>query len=143
LALVLRRHVWRAQTARARERLEQRRDVIAQLPVGDPDIAQDMAGQDIKIKMGRDLELPCVGKDRIDQARIIEHGIAGLGVAEEVDQGNVIGLGTGENANDKIEIRRREARPTIRLDHRGRIMSISDAGWQAQPIAANEIRSLL
>ena len=119
LALAFRGHVRRAQTARARKRLEQRRDVIAELPVLDPDIAQDMARQDIKIKVRRDLELSRVGKDRIDQPRIIEHGIARLGVAEQVDQGNMIRLGTGENANDKIKIRRREPRPTIRLDHRG------------------------
>jgi hypothetical protein len=43
----------------------------------------------------------------------------------------MIGLRPGENAHDKIEIRRREARPTIRLDHRGSIMSISNAAWQA------------
>jgi hypothetical protein len=36
-------------------------------------------------------------------------------------------LRTSQNANDKIEIRRREARPTIRLDHRRSIMSIRDA----------------
>jgi hypothetical protein len=59
----------------------------------------------------------------------------------------MIGLGTGENANDKIEIRRREPRPTIRLDHRGFIMSITDAAWQAlsQYLHAEEInnRSLI
>jgi hypothetical protein len=43
----------------------------------------------------------------------------------------VIGLRPGQNANDKIEIRRRKPRPTIRLDHRGPSMSISDAAWQA------------
>jgi hypothetical protein len=90
-----------------------------------------MARQDIEIKMRRDLELARVGKDRIDQPRIIEYRIAGLGVTQQVDQGNMIGLRPGENAHDKIEIRRREARPTIRLDHREPIMSISNAVWQA------------
>ena len=55
-------------------------DIIAELPVFDPDVAQDVARQDVKIKVGRDLKLSGVGKDRIDQSRIIEHGVAGLGV---------------------------------------------------------------
>ena len=61
----------------------------------------------------------------IDQPRIIEHRIARLGVAEQVDQGHMIRLGPGENAHDKIEIRCRKPRPTIRLDHRERSISIA------------------
>jgi len=132
LALSFLGHVRRTQPARARERFEERRDVIAQFPVRNPDIAQDMARQDIKIKVRGNLEMPGIRKDRVHQPRIIQNRIAGFGVAQKIDQRHVIGLGAGQNADDKIEIRRREARPTIRLDHRGRIMSISDAATQAR-----------
>jgi hypothetical protein len=142
LALAFRGHVWRAQTAHARKRLEQRRDIIAELPVFDPDVVQDMACENVEIEMRRDLELSRVGKDRIDQSRIIEHGIAGFCVAQEVDQGNMIRLGAGENADDKIEIRRREPRPTIRLDHREPIMSISSAAWQVREFAFSPLVAL-
>jgi hypothetical protein len=54
----------------------------------------------------------------------------------------VIGLRPRERSHDKVEISRREARPTIRLDHRVRIMSISDAAWQALSVAAREISLL-
>ena len=72
-----------------------------------------------------------VGQNRVHQARVIEHRVAGFGIAQKIDQGNVIGSGTSESANDKIEIRRRESRPTIRPDHRTRIMSIGGAINQA------------
>ena len=43
----------------------------------------------------------------------------------------MIGLRPRERSHDKVEISRCEARPTIRLDHRELIMSISNAAWQA------------
>ena len=73
-------------------------------------------------------ELARVGKNRVHQPRIIEHGIARFGVTEEIDQRHVIRLRPGQNANDKVEIRCRKARPTIRLDHRDRSISIARAG---------------
>ena len=82
--------------------------------------------------MRRDLELARVGKNRVDEPRIIQNSIAGFSIAEEIDQLNVVGLGSGQDANHEIEIRRREARPTIRLDHREPIVSISDAARQAR-----------
>ncbi len=141
LAFAFLGHVRRAQAARARERLEQRRDVITQLSVGDADVAQDMARQDIKIKMGRDLELTGIGKDGVDEARIIQNRIACVGIAEEINQRDVIGLRASQNPNDKVEILRREARPTVGLDHRGPIMSISNAAWQAPSFRAKAERS--
>ena len=66
----------------------------------------------------------------MDQPGRIENGVARFRVAEQIDQRNLIRLRPGEGAHDKVEISRREARPTIRLDHRERIMSISDAAWQ-------------
>jgi hypothetical protein len=126
----LRRHVRSEQSVRARERFQKRRDIIAELAIGDTNVAENVPGQDIKIKMRRNPKLTGTGKDRVHQARIIQDTVAGFGIAEKIDQGNVVGLGTSQDANDEIEIRRREARPTIRLDHRRSIMSIADAGWQ-------------
>src|SRR2546421_11338871 len=44
----------------------------------------------------------------------------------------MIGLRASQGTDDEIKIRRREPRPTIRLDHRESIMSISDAAMQAR-----------
>ena len=60
-----------------------------------------------------------VGKNRVDQPRMIEHRVARFGVAQQIDQRNVIVLRTRQRAHDEIEIRRGEPRPTIRPDHRG------------------------
>lgn len=126
-----RNHMRRAQTVGARKSFQERSDVIAELAIGDADIAQDMTGQDIKIKVRRNLELAGVGEDRVDQARIIEDAVARFGVAEEIDEGNVIGLGPGQSADHELEVRRGKPLPTIRPDHRKPSMSIGDAVWQA------------
>ena len=105
-------------------------------------VRQDVAREDIKIEMGRDAELAGSGKNRLNQPGRIKDGIAGFGVAEQIDQGNVIGLRPRERSHDKVEISRREARPTIRLDHRELIMSIRDAAWQALSVALHKISRL-
>ena len=105
--------------------------VIAELAIVNPRFAQDVARQDIKIEMRRDSELARPGKNRLHYSGVIEHRIARVRVAQQIDERNVIGLGARERSHDKVEISRREARPTIRLDHRELIMSIRDAAWQA------------
>src|ERR1041385_4638524 len=71
-----------------------------------------------------------VGKDGLDQSWMVEHGVARFSVAEEVDQRNPIVRRTGQRAHDKLKIRRREPRPTIRLDHRSPIISFPRARGQ-------------
>jgi hypothetical protein len=51
LAPALLAHVRRLQTIYARKSFEKRGDIIAQFPVGDSDISQNVAGEDVKIKM--------------------------------------------------------------------------------------------
>ena len=58
-----------------------------------------------------------VGKNRFDQARMIEHRVARFRIAQEIDERNLIVRRTRQGADDEFEIRRREPRPTIRLDH--------------------------
>jgi hypothetical protein len=123
-------HVRRLHSTDARKSFQERGDIIAQLSIRDPDVAQDVTGQDIKIEVGRDPELTGAGKNFFHQAGRIQDGIAGFRIAEQIDQGNLIGLRAGQRSHDKVEISRRKARPTIRLDHRERIMSIGDAAWQ-------------
>ena len=53
---------------------------------------------------------------------MIENGIACFDIAQKIDQRNVIGLGACERAHDEVEISGREARPTIRPDHRELVM---------------------
>jgi len=53
---------------------------------------------------------------------MIENGIARFEVAQKIDQGNMVSLGAREGAHDEVEVSRGEARPTIRPDHRERIV---------------------
>ena len=69
-----------------------------------------------------------LGENGVDQPGMIEHGIARLQITEEIDQGNAIRLRTRQRSHDEIEIGSGEALPTIRPDHRVRIMSIAYAG---------------
>ncbi len=71
--------------------------------------------------------MPGLGQDRLNQAWIVENGVARLDIAQEVDQGHLVVRRTGQRPHDELKIRRREPRPTIRLDHRSPIISISDA----------------
>jgi hypothetical protein len=72
-----------------------------------------------------------VGKNGLDQSRMIEDGIAHFGVAQKIDQRNLVRSRAGERAHDEIEIRSGEPRPTIRPDHRALIISNGYASWQA------------
>ena len=122
--------VRRAQAIGAREGLEKRPDIIRELAIGDVGPLQDMPGQDVEVKGGGDREMPGVGQNRLDQARMIEHSVARLGVTEEVDERNLIVRRAGQRAHDKLEIRRGEPRSTIRLDHREHIISVLHARGQ-------------
>jgi hypothetical protein len=53
---------------------------------------------------------------------MIENGVAGLDIAQEIDKRNLISLRTRQRAHDEIEISRGKPRPTIRSNHRGFIM---------------------
>src|SRR5205085_1456103 len=68
-----------------------------------------------------------IRENRIDQPRMIEHRIARLVVAQEIDERDAIVLRTCESPHDEVEIGGGEPRPTIRLNHREAIMSIGDA----------------
>src|SRR5881227_1816829 len=54
------------QLVRARESFEQRADIIAKLAITDPGLLQDVPSQDIKIKLGRDVEMFRMGKNGLD-----------------------------------------------------------------------------
>jgi hypothetical protein len=75
----------RLHPADPRERLEQRRDVVAQLPIRDPSLPQDMPREHVEVELRGDRKMPRVRQDRIDQPRMIEDRVARLAVAEEVD----------------------------------------------------------
>jgi hypothetical protein len=62
---------------------------------------------------------------------MIENRVSRFSVAQEVDQRNLIGLRTGQGANNEIKIGRGKSFPTVRPNHRRPIMSIVDARWQA------------
>src|SRR5712671_3030166 len=70
----------------ARESFEQRRDIIAKLAVADPALLQDMAGQNVKIKLRRYPQLSAVVQNCIDQSRMIENGIACFDIAQKINK---------------------------------------------------------
>jgi hypothetical protein len=53
---------------------------------------------------------------------MIENGIACFDIAQKIDQGDVVGLRARERAYNEVEVSGGKARPTIRPDHRGRIV---------------------
>src|SRR6185369_3699928 len=74
--------VGNSEPARVRKCFQQRRDVIAKLPVADSALLQDVASENVKVKLRRNLKMPAVVQNRVDQARMIENGIARLDVAQ-------------------------------------------------------------
>ena len=74
------------QTVHAGKSFEERSDVIAQLAIGDSDISQDVTREHVKIKVRRDAKLTGIGKNRVNQPRIIENGVARFRVAQQLDE---------------------------------------------------------
>src|SRR4051812_35517484 len=58
---------------------------------------------------------------------MIEHFVACIAVAEQIDQRNGVSLRSRQSADDKVEICCGEARPTIRLNHRKLVISTGSA----------------
>jgi len=106
------------QLIRARKSFEQRADVIAKFAIANAGLLQDVPGENIKIELGRDVEMARIGKNGLDQARMIENRVAGFRVTEKIDQGNAIAARACESADNKIEIRGGETCPTICPNHR-------------------------
>jgi len=119
VAVDLVRHL---QSVRARKSFEQRRHVIAQFTITDPALLQNVPGQHIKIKLRRNPQMSAIAQNGFDQSRMIENGIARFEIAQKIDKGDLIGLGARERTHDEVEISGRKPRPTIRSDHRERIL---------------------
>ena len=66
--------------------------------------------------------MPAVIEDRIDQARMIQNGIARFDIAQKIDERNLITLRTRQRAHNEVEIGGGKPRPTIRPNHRDFIM---------------------
>src|SRR5260370_16165451 len=64
------------------------------------------------------MEMSGVGKNRFNQTRVVENGITRFGVTQKIDQRNAFAAGARENADDEIEVRGGEPRPTICPNHR-------------------------
>ena len=59
-----------------------------------------------------------MGEHRVEEARAIEDGVAGLGVGQKIDQIDAVPFGAGEGLHDEVEIRRSESVPAISSNHR-------------------------
>jgi hypothetical protein len=78
----------------ARKSFEQGRHIIAKLAVADPALLQNVPGQDVKIKLSGNPQMPAVIQDCINQPRMIENGIARFDIAQKIDKRKLIGLRT-------------------------------------------------
>src|SRR4030095_3040638 len=92
------------EPARVRKCFQQRRDVITELSVPDSALLQDVASEHVKIKLGRDVQLPAVIQNGVNQARMIQNGIARFDIAQQIDKRNLVGLRTGQREHDEVEI---------------------------------------
>src|SRR5438045_9181868 len=68
-----------------------------------------------------------VGKNGLDQPRMIQNGIANFRIAQKIDQRNTFAARAGERVHDEIKIGSGKPSPTIRPDHRNPIMSKAKA----------------
>ena len=68
-----------------------------------------------------------MGEHRVEEARAIEDGVAGLGVGQKIDQIDAVPFGTGEGLHDEVKIRRSESVPAISSNHRNWKVSIECA----------------
>src|ERR1700682_6091471 len=108
--ILMRRLVRRVRSPKQigpRKRFQNRSDVIAKFTIGDAGLLENVPGQDVKIKLRRDLKMSGVRKNRVDQPRMIENRIARFRIAQEIDKRNVVARRTRESAHDKIEIHSR------------------------------------
>src|SRR5439155_12403547 len=128
------------QPVRARKRFEQRRHVIAKLPVADSALLQDVPGQNVKVKLRRYPQMSAVIQDCVHQSWMIENRIARFDIAQKIDQRNLIGLRTRERAHGEVEIGGGEPRPTIRSDHRELI--VRDGGDYCKPDCLLPLRAI-
>src|SRR6266536_5863762 len=66
--------------------------------------------------------MPAVIENRIDQARMIQNGIARFDIAQKIDERNLISLRTRQRSHNEVEIGSSKPCPTIRPNHRDFIM---------------------
>src|SRR6266550_3822162 len=119
--------VWGLQKSDSRKLFQERPNIIAQFAIGDPGVSQDVTGENVEIELRRNPEVASLRQDRVHQARGIENEIAAFRISKQIDQRNVLVLGAGQSADNKVKICCRKARPTIRLNHRGPIISTRSA----------------
>src|SRR5437763_12893981 len=68
-----------------------------------------------------------VGKNGLDQPRMIQNGIANFRIAQKIAQRNTFAARAGEREHDEIKIGGGKPSPAIRPDHRNPIMSKAKA----------------
>ena len=74
------------QLVRAGKSFKQRSDIIAKFAVANAGLLQNVSGENVEIKLGRDVEMPRVGKNGLDQPRMIENRVARFRITQEIDQ---------------------------------------------------------
>ena len=63
-----------------------------------------MPDQHVEIELRRDRKLPLAREDGLDEQVVVENGVAGVGVGEELRETHGIGAGTGERPHDESEV---------------------------------------
>ena len=83
---------------------------------GDASERPDYLAADVELIRG-DVRDPATVRRALDGVDAVVHFAAAVGVGQEINQRNAVVRRTCQGANDKVEISRSEARPTIRPDH--------------------------
>ena len=74
------------QSVRARKSLQERSDIITEFSIDNFRLLQDAPGEHVEIKLRRNVEVTSVAQDRVNQAGMVENGIARFRIGEKIDK---------------------------------------------------------
>ena len=74
------------QSVRTRKGFQERSDIIAEFPIDNSRLLQDVPGEHVEIKLRRNVEVTSVAQNRVNQARMIENGITCFRIGKKIDK---------------------------------------------------------
>ena len=118
---------WGTHGFGAAKGFEQGSKVVAGVAIADVMLFEHVPEEDVKITLRGDVQW-CAGFEHGMEQRIaVEDGITRLCIREELGERSGIAPAVSQRARDEVEVRSRQALPTIWSDHRRWCFSIADA----------------
>jgi hypothetical protein len=105
-----------ARAAFARELGEKFGDVIGDGTVIDAGLAEDVADEDVKVKVSGNAEAAALFEEGADEGFVLEDGIAAVGICKEVDERLSVGF-LAQDFSDEIYVFSGELNSAVRLDN--------------------------